>query len=533
MRHLRWGIALIATVIAACAGPAGSLPAGSLPAPSVLPTPTPGPDGVIDAFLRSTADAARSYAMALDGSVSAVGMGAQVDIRAEVEGSNYRLTNKVSGFVMEVISAGGEKWSRLNEGTWSRGGSATLPDPFLGLARGDVSYVGPQGGAHRLSISVTDAVLNRIWDGMFTRARHTTSTFEVIVGQGGIPASADIAVAGTLQGPVGAFEVQLHYTFTRWGEAMGIALPAEVIPTPTPSPFVPPVGSIPDSALAGRLALSSWWGGPAYALVVVNLDGSNGKAWGEPSTTRDYARAQAAFSPDGRLLAFSRVACEVAKPGEICPRVIATIDASGNQRDVTTPVAGSQDDNPAWSPDGSRIVFDSSRDLPADGSDGRSLFVVDAAGGRPTRIETGLAIARLPDWAPDGDRIVFLGATDTFDGRGVYSVASTGGASTMIAAGISNSRVQWSPDGRRIGWSRYDWAGRERLVTMNADGTGLVELIEGYFQAWSPTGDVILFLQPPGAGDETSIWVVRSDGAGARRLPFAEKGRPSGLDWAP
>jgi dipeptidyl aminopeptidase/acylaminoacyl peptidase len=75
--------------------------------------------------------------------------------------------------------------------------------------------------------------------------------------------------------------------------------------------------------------------------------------------------------------------------------------ASGAARALTT--AESSDNNPRWSPDGTRIAFASKR-----GADEQpSLYVIRADGGEAEKIlELPLAIS-APRWLPDGQHIVF------------------------------------------------------------------------------------------------------------------------------
>jgi dipeptidyl aminopeptidase/acylaminoacyl peptidase len=78
-----------------------------------------------------------------------------------------------------------------------------------------------------------------------------------------------------------------------------------------------------------------------------------------------------------------------------------------------------------------------------------------------------------------------------------------------------------SPDGRRMGylsnesgspqiWVRDLRTGTSRQVTNLADPVGSV--------FWSPTSDQLAYSVLPGGGLNTQVWVIKSDGSGAKRL---------------
>lgn len=59
------------------------------------------------------------------------------------------------------------------------------------------------------------------------------------------------------------------------------------------------------------------------------------------------------------------------------------------------------DDEPAWSPDGRRIAFTSTR-----GGSGADLYIMNADGTNVMRLTTRAAV-RQPTWSPDGLFIAF------------------------------------------------------------------------------------------------------------------------------
>lgn len=173
--------------------------------------------------------------------------------------------------------------------------------------------------------------------------------------------------------------------------------------------------------------------------------------------------------------------------------------ATGGVRALTSDLAWNLDG--AWSPDGSRIVFQSTRD----GRD--DIYVMDLSGGRVQRLTDGRGFNEYPSWSPDGQWISF---NSTRDG-----VADSGGTGyyrdlylmhpdgtdihrLTIHSGTFNEAA-WSPDGRSLAF-QSDIGGTFDIYRAGADGSGLQKLThhEGTgggagFPRWSPDGTRITF----------------------------------------
>jgi TolB protein len=93
--------------------------------------------------------------------------------------------------------------------------------------------------------------------------------------------------------------------------------------------------------------------------------------------------AKAPVSPSGGRIAFGSF-LDLARSFEIC---VMNADGSGQTNLTNDPAA---DDRPAWSPDGTRIAFNSDRDGNSE------IYVMNADGSGQTRLTNSL----LADWAP-------------------------------------------------------------------------------------------------------------------------------------
>lgn len=228
--------------------------------------------------------------------------------------------------------------------------------------------------------------------------------------------------------------------------------------------------------------------------------------------------------------------------------------------------------NPAYSPDGSEILFDSGHS----GGGARQLFTVPRQGGTATQLTTGDVNVGFADWGPafGGTQVAFeaqttrsdydiwvttpngatnlTGETTTdeycprfaFDGsKLVYFGGNPPDIYTIRPDGSEHFRVvkarsatdAWptiSPDGSKIVFVRWfesrTFGGGcgcyRNLVIINADGTGIQRLLEMPGEdhvdpAWSPDGSKIAFSrEAPAGSDQYDLFTIQPNGKGMTRL---------------
>ncbi len=253
---------------------------------------------------------------------------------------------------------------------------------------------------------------------------------------------------------------------------------------------------------AGKIAFVSDASG-SDDILVMNGDGSGR----ENLTTGPEDDSEPAWSPDGRRLVFVRAGPQ--------PVIYVMRDDGQGLRRVT---AGA---SPAWSPDGARIVFSRRAGRGAD-------LYVGRLGGQRIRRLTRTAVAESePEWSPDG-RLVAFARPGQAGGAHVYVMRSDGRGVRRVTSGpLEDSSPTWSPDGRMISFVRDDeTTGQARVYVTTLDGKRVRPLV-GKLQldpaanlesdpSWSPDGKRVVFVR--GARLYGDLYVARADGRFLRRL---------------
>jgi Tol biopolymer transport system component len=193
-----------------------------------------------------------------------------------------------------------------------------------------------------------------------------------------------------------------------------------------------------------------------YHLYVVHADGSGLRRLTR-SGTGTY---QLVWSPDGRTIYFGRY--------------LVSADGSGARRLPYIPLTA------VWSPDGRRIAF--VRGLPVPTQSGptgrnREIYVMNADGSGSRRLTHNRAYDGEPAWSPDGRKIAFQSTRK--GNTEIYVMNADGsGKRNLTRHPAQDGRPSWSPDGRRIAFVS-DRDGRLEAHVMNADGSGQRSLAQG------------------------------------------------------
>ena len=204
---------------------------------------------------------------------------------------------------------------------------------------------------------------------------------------------------------------------------------------------------------------------------------------------------------------------------------------------------------PAWSADGSKIAFSYSLvDRRYGGSLNvqRAVWIVNADGtGRRqlTQLVPGTSWDDEPQWSPDGSKIVFTRVDLKLKRDAVYTVDVASSELDQVTPWTLNGAgdPEWSPDGKWIVFVGHPSNGSENVYKIRPDGSSLTNLTRqdaGGFKylssSFSPDGTMIVSARTPGAGSRgaADLVVMRADGSRLRQItktPLWE----SSVDWGP
>ena len=141
-----------------------------------------------------------------------------------------------------------------------------------------------------------------------------------------------------------------------------------------------------------------------------------------------------------------------------------------------TEVAGNGSGDPAWSPDGTKIVYSCSNRLYTMGADGSGKTPI-----------TSKNVDVDPAWSPNGTTIAFARNSGRYS-IGLYTVPATGGTAKLVPGTVPGDQLAcWSPNGDFLlfeGSQRKDANGDEAigLYTIPSAGgtaTRLIDTFEG------------------------------------------------------
>ncbi|HEU5050932.1 MAG TPA: protein kinase [Gemmatimonadales bacterium] len=235
---------------------------------------------------------------------------------------------------------------------------------------------------------------------------------------------------------------------------------------------------------------------------------------------------QPAISPDGKLVAYGG--------GTATSTRIFVRQISGGRVVPLTGDSTISQSAPAWSPDGTRILYLA----------GGAVFSAPSAGGPPrqeVRVRPGNPITSA-DWARDGTTIAFAAGDSLF-------VQAAGDTARFVARVRSANNCRWSPDASSIacasGNALYAAVGpmfgnlaASAIVEVPARGGPLRYLTDrtalNQTPVWSPDGSVVYFVSNRHgpldiyaiqAGRTGGIPVRLTTGLGAHSISLAADGR--------
>lgn len=228
----------------------------------------------------------------------------------------------------------------------------------------------------------------------------------------------------------------------------------------------------------------------------------------------DISYGNPAWSPDGKKIVLNK------------NEIIHTMNADGSNITST----GQSGYYAKWFPDGSKIVFNL----------GGSISIMNIDGSDQKRL---IAPANNPTISPDGKQIAFSaggvpGVPVTPDeGIGIFVINSDGTNVKRIAYDFPRGELilpSWSPDSQKIVFTKNGL-----INIMDADGSNMTSTgQQGIYARWSPDGKYIAFLSNRAEDlfldmKLDHIYVMDVDGTNVTQLTFGDNRWDGLLDWSP
>ena len=337
-----------------------------------------------------------------------------------------------------------------------------------------------------------------------------------------------------------------------------------------------------------------WTSPVCWALVAVVLLGSSGglaclltnpetdsETWNFDVVPRTDRQLAPRWTPDGShvVLSAGRGSIYTVKADGSDPRRIAKEDGYYVLHL-----------SPDVSPDGSRLVYATSRHKSKDGPPygGKRSFEIETArldGSDRRRLTEDFNLDTSPMWSPDGERIAWVkDSYSDLPNQGIYIMASDGSDKRWIvdydwmepagdygAVGIeAKGAPVWSPDGSRLAFVVHEGASeltgpgtrQDSLYTVNADGTDLQRTFAVVHRPaartttrftfivgqpkWCPDGRKLAFFrlripEPISGEHELTLYTISPDGSDLREvwkrgfvgLGFQEPHDSFHVEWSP
>ncbi|MCI0402365.1 MAG: hypothetical protein L0212_02445 [Acidobacteria bacterium] len=265
-------------------------------------------------------------------------------------------------------------------------------------------------------------------------------------------------------------------------------------------------------------------------------------AGGAPQLAVEHAQLPY-WSRDGKQLAFTYGGWRLADWALNLDAGVVTLDSQGKPASKMTPVVVGyhEDFTPNWSPDGRWMAYHSHRSatpVPAYGSEGATDDIYIRRSGAPLGEEIRVSEfgweVGVADWSPDGTRLVFdsweRGGAARFSVPWVATINPDSGKVTRVERLPLPGEVKgveweaWSPTGDEIAFTAFEGEDRRALWVVSVGGSPprraekLIEYSSSTYGGldWTPDGETLVYSAL--AGGRMQLFAVPRAGGRPRQL---------------
>jgi Tol biopolymer transport system component len=223
------------------------------------------------------------------------------------------------------------------------------------------------------------------------------------------------------------------------------------------------------------------------------------------------------WSPDGRQIAF-----RTTRDGN---DEIYIMNADGSEQTNLSRSVNTEERSPEWSPDGQQIALASLQGAILD------IFILPIHLTKTNVNQThwtnltdnnnSLGGDEYPAWSPDSTKIAFQSYRD--GNWEIYVMNADGSEQIRLTHNFGEDTLpNWSPDGTRLAFNSAT-VGDTDIYVINADGTGLTQLTSDpapeYDPSWSPDGSMIAFARGIDEDPRSAhIYLMQSDGSAQKQI---------------
>jgi Tol biopolymer transport system component len=219
---------------------------------------------------------------------------------------------------------------------------------------------------------------------------------------------------------------------------------------------------------------------------------------------------------------------------------VMNFDGSGEPANLTK--SPGDDNEPRWSPDGSRVAFTSTRV-----NDLRQVFVMPItcqpepdtcqSSGQAINLSAGFAVEYAPAWSPNGGTLAVIASINQAPGR-IYTRPAEAGGPTIFDLQdriIGADHLSWSSDSRFLVFSWLVKRGKQEIYISDLQNRGLDPIsltlsLGNKEPVFSPDSQWIAFTST--RDQDPEIYIMTTNGTGQQNLTN-NPGRDLQPDWQP
>jgi Tol biopolymer transport system component len=242
--------------------------------------------------------------------------------------------------------------------------------------------------------------------------------------------------------------------------------------------------------------------GCAWDIFVVNPDGSG---LTNLTNTPELNEISPAWSPDGSKIVFL---ADTTFNGD---KNIFVINADGSNRQQYTnnvQAIGTV----SWSPNGAKIAFSSLHEGDAE------IYMMPSNGAYYTRMTDNEAYDSNPLWSPSGEYLLYTYNLDASNYE-IFTMKYDGADITNVTVNAGDDvAASWTPDNRITFTSNRD--GNQEIYVMNVTGTGVINLTKNLaddsMSSWSHDGRKVVFVS--GRSGRYQLYTMDANGNDQKQL---------------